>query len=505
MKTILNIVVFLVPVMLFTNCNKDKLVIYPAPESEKHAEDYVLKVNGKDVFCYEAKVYDTRYTEGMMYGELGLEYSTVAFAYFDFSGSVKVKIAVNYNIESAVVRPLSNNIKPLVHKNTIEFTINKPGSYTIEPNGLDKRVMHLFANPIQEMPDPSDPNTIYFGPGEHVVNMISLEDNQTLFVDGGAVVYVDIGEDEVPYRTEIRSGIIELFRYDHAIQAVNASNIKIKGRGIIDFGRVGKKYGRKNPIHIGHCDNVEIEGVILRDATCWHLTLYRSSNVVVDNLKAISMNYNTDGICVVLSQNIHIKNCYFRQRDDGIIMKAMDTGNTDAFIEEVSNYPPASTSDVLVENCVLWSDWGYALGATYEIRNPIHDIIFRNCDIIHATHAVDLQGVLGVLVSDSSTVSNVRFENINIERSLKPLLKLEMRTTPWTVNPNLGNIRDIHFSNIRYLSGENQPVIFLGDSETSNITNVHLSELEFLGNLVKSYSDWDFIMNEHVNNIHFGE
>ncbi len=493
----------MIAVALFTGCNKGSLIIYPAPESEKHSEDYSLKVNGKDVFCYEAKVYDTRYTEGMIYGERGLEYSTVAFAYFDFYGSVKVKIAVSYDIESAVVRPISHNIKPVVRNNTIEFTIHKPGSYTVEPNGSDKRVLHLFANPFQEKPDTDDPDIIYFGPGEHVVNTINLKNNQTLFVDGGAVVYVDIGEDETPYRTEVRSGVIELFRYDHAIQAVNASNVKIKGRGIIDFGRVGAKYGRKNPIHIGHCDNVEIEGVILRDATCWHLTLYRSNNVVVDNLKMISMNYNTDGICVVLSQDVHIKNCFFRQRDDGIIMKAMDTGNTDAFIEEVSFYPPVSTSDVLVENCVIWSDWGYALGATYEIRQPVHNIIFRNCDIIHATHAVDLQGVLGVLVSDSSSVSNVRFENISIERSLKPLMKLEMRATPWTVNNDLGNIRDIHFNNIRYLSGEFQPVIFLGDSETSNITNVHLSGLEFLGKRIESVSDWNFVINEHVHNIHF--
>jgi hypothetical protein len=504
MKTQEKLTIFLIIVMLFSGCNKGNLVIYPAPESEKHSDDYTIMVNGQDVFCYEARVYDTRYTEGMLYGEKGLAYSTVSFAYFDISGSVKVKVAVNDDVASAVIRPLSHNIVPVVRNNTIEFTIHEPGSYTVEPNGSDKRVLHLFANPLQEKPDLSDPNIIYFGPGEHVVNTISLKDNQTLLVDGGAVVYVDIGEDETPFRTEVRSGVINLLRYDHAIQAVNAKNVKIKGRGIIDFGRVGEKYGRKNPIHIGHCENVEIEGVILRDATCWHLTLYRSNNVVVDNLKEISMNYNTDGICVVLSQDVHIKNSFFRQRDDGIIMKAMDTGNTDAFIEEKS-YPPTSTSNVLVENCVIWSDWGYALGATYEIRKPVHDITFRNCDIIHATHAIDLQGVLGVLISDSSTVSNIKFENITIERSLKPLIKLDMRATPWTVNHDLGSIHDIHFNNIHYLSGDMQPVIFLGESETGNIKNIHLSGLEFLGKRIESLNDWDFLINEHVHNIYFGE
>ena len=189
-----------------------------------------------------------------------------------------------------------------------------------------------------------------------------------------------------------------------------------------------------------------------------------------------------------------------RQRDDGIVMKSMDTGNMDAFITEVPQ-PETTTSNVLVEDCVIWSDWGFALGVTYEIRMPVKDITFRNCDIIHATHANKRQGVLGILVADSSTVSNVTFENIVIERSLKPLIKLDQRLTNWTVNKNLGRIHDITFSNIRYLHGEPQPVIFTAAQGKASIRDIYLNDLEFLGKKVHMVDDSEFQINENVENV----
>ena len=498
----------MITLVLLLNACKEQAVVetYEAPASEKPSDDYSLWVNNQEVFCYEARVYDTRYTEDIYYGEYGLPYSTVSFAYFDFSGRVKVTLRVNHDIETAVVRPLSWGIEPVVRANTIEFFIDKPGSYTVEPDGSDKRVFHLFANPLLETPDISDENLIYFGPGEHVVNTIELQDNQTLFIAGGAVVYFDVFEEDTVYRIETRNDDeIELKRYDHAIKAVNARNIKITGRGILDFSRVAEKYGRKNPIHINNCENVEIEGIIMRCATCWHATIYRSRNVLIDNIKEISFGFNSDGINMVLSQDVEVKNSFLRQRDDGIVMKSMDMGNTDAFITEIPQ-PGTTTSDVLVENCVIWSDWGYALGVTYETRMPVRNITFRNCDIIHATHATELQGVLGILVADSSSVSEVNFENITIERSLKPIIKLEQRITKWSVNKELGPIHDIHFSGIRYLEGEPQPVIFHGDGGgKSGIKNIYMEDLHFLGKDIVDLDDWDFRMNEFVEEVHLNE
>jgi hypothetical protein len=486
-------------------CEKSKqanVEVYSAPESEKPSDDYRVHVNDQEVFCYECEVYDTRFTEGKFYGEKGLSYSIVAFAYFDFSGRVKISIKVNRNIHSAVIRPLSRNITPVVKENTIEFEIDQPGPLTIEPDGIEKRVLHIFANPMQQKPDINDENIIYYGPGDHVVNTIKLKSNQTLFIDGGAILYFDAFEnDKVYHITGQAGGTIQLKRYYHAIEAVHARNIKIKGRGIVDFSRIIEKYGRKDPIKIINCENVEIEGIILRRATCWHATIYRSKNVTIDNMKEISCGYNSDGINILLSQDVYIKNCFMRQRDDGIVMKSMDIRNLDASITEAPK-SVTSTSNVLVENCVIWSDWGYALGITYEIRMPVKDITFRNCEIIHATHATEAQGVLGILVSDSSSVSNVKFENITIERSLKPLIKLDQRLTGWTKNKNLGQIHDVTFSNIRYLEGDPQPIIFDCSLGKGNIYDIYLRDLKFLGKKIEDIDDWEFKINKNVEDVY---
>ncbi len=484
----------------------DRPTLYPAPESEVPFADYRIQVNDREVFCHAARVFDSRFTEGTLMGSPEITYSTVGFGYFDISGKVRVRIKVNREISSAVIRPLSRGIEPTVKDNTIEFTVDEPGALTIEPDGSEKRVLHLFVNPKEESrPDPEDESVIYFGPGEHVVDTIRLKSDQTLYVDGGAVVYFDVTDDSPVHRKEYRSRkAVTLKRYDHGIHAVAAKNLKIKGRGILDFSRVLEKKGRKNPIHINACHNVEIEGVILRGANCWHATIYRSKDVEIDNLKEIGAGYNTDGINIVLSQDVHIHDCFMRQRDDGIVMKSMDTGNMDAFIEEIPQ-PDTSTSRVLVEDCVIWSDWGYALGVTYETRMPVNDIEFRNCEIIHATHATPGQGVIGILVADSDVVSDVRFNDITIERSLKPLIKLDQKITAWTVNPDLGEIRDIHFNNIRYLEGEPRPVIFHGFGDKGGIHDIHLHGLNFLGKDVRSIDDWKFIMNDKVRDVRFGK
>lgn len=505
---ITKLLIFTIMFFALACSNKGIVVVYDAPEGEKRSDDYRVWVNDKEVFCYEGQVYDTRFTEGRVFGENGLPYSTVTFGYFDFSGKVEVKVEVKnqHEVDSANIRPLSTGIEPVVNGNTILFKIRKPGSFTIEPNGSEKRVLHLFANPLMERPDPDEENLIYFGPGKHVVNTIRLMDNQTLFVDGGAVLYFDAFEDDTVYRIETRNNDeIHLKRYDHGIEAIGAKNIKIKGRGILDFSRIVKKNGRKNPIHINNCENVDVEGIILRDANCWHATFYRSKNVLIDNIKEIARGFNSDGINIVLSQHVHIKNCFLRQRDDGIVMKAMDTGNKDAFIDEVPR-SITSTSDVLVEDCVIWSDWGYALGVTYEVRMPVHDITFRNCDIIHATHKNNNQGVLGILVADKDVCSDVLFEDIRVERCLKPLIRIDTRYTKWTVSETLGNIKNITFRNVQFegkLDPEQNPIIIKGRSDSSTVRDITFNHVYISGDLLESTNDWNFITNEYVKGIQF--
>ena len=85
--------------------------------------------------------------------------------------------------------------------------------------------------------------------------------------------------------------------------------------------------------------------------------------------------------------------------DDTIVIKGID------------RYCDTDNKHILVENCVLWCDWGRACEIGLETScNEYSDIVFRNCDIVRAgDFACDVQN------GDWAEVHDVLFENINVE------------------------------------------------------------------------------------------
>lgn len=114
------------------------------------------------------------------------------------------------NVESAVVRPLSLGIKPVMEGDTLSFKLDRPAKLVVEINNDVLRVTHIFANPIEvDPPKRGDPGVRYFGPGVHKVGKIPVKSNETVYIAGGAGVY-------------------------GFIKADGLDNFRITGRGIID-------------------------------------------------------------------------------------------------------------------------------------------------------------------------------------------------------------------------------------------------------------------------------
>ncbi len=422
--------------------------------------EFQIKADGRIVPVATTRVYNWRnprppqsFAEGTPEAKLAehFHFNYASYAHLECEDEAEIEILLREEPTAdagPILRPLSYGIEPEVAGKTIRFTIRPGQQVSVEPYDDTGPVLHLFADvPEEDVPDADDPNVLYFGPGVHERAKIELHDNQTLYLAPGAVLKATIADNEPFERLEHR-GPIMLHHLDHFISAWDAENITIRGRGIIDTSDIANAFARKNPISLNRCKNVRISGITILDATCWTITLYRCRDCLVENIKQISAFFNSDGVNTVSSQNVVVRNCFLRNRDDGISVKAMDTGNKDCFlVEPEAELPGGEVDNVLVENCVIWSDWGYAFGATYEIRKPIRNITIRNCDVIHATHPGG-QGVIGVLVSDRDHVSDVLFEDIRVERTLKALIDLRIRVTPWTVDPNLGTIHDITFRKV---------------------------------------------------------
>jgi len=445
-----------------------KLVIYPAPAGEKASGDYTLEVNGQPVFVYTANT---------------LHGGPASFAYFDFSGTVNVKATATRKVDKAAVRPSSCGITPTVEGNTISFPLTQPRNLSLELNGGFERPLLLFANPLEvDPPKPDDPNVLYFGPGVHEIGTTKIESNKTVYIAGGAIVRGKIMPGEKPIQERNWAGNKV---YTNLICVENAKNVKVRGRGILDMSTL--PWHSKCPICISKCTDVLIEGIIVKDSPCWNMPIFGCQRVLYDNIKEISHRENSDGINIVNSQDVVVKDSFLRDNDDEICIKTTAP-------------PPAGESkNITVRNCVVWNDRAYAIGVTYETRANISDVLFKDCDIIH-DHGI---GSIAIHMSDGCTVSGVRFEDVRIEDTRSRVVRFWIGKDFWGHDKERGRIKGVMLKNVSVTGGPFAASELTGADATHLIEDVTFDNFRVHGKLIANAAAGKIAVNQHTKNIKF--
>lgn len=408
---------------------RTKTILYSAPDQEKKSGDFEVTVDGKPVFVYQARV--SKYPVNQIWPgyQRPLNQTEIAsFSYFDFKGEVVIKIISNKEINTLDIRPREYGIKPIIKGDTIVFKLSKPAQFIVEVNGYHQ-ALHIFANPVETFNiNKEDPKVHYFGPGTHEAGVINLKSDETVFIDGGAIVY----------------GVIN---------SEDSRNIKIVGRGILDASRI-ERGKAPNMITLKRVVNAYISGIILRDPHEWTVVPSNCDSLTIDNIKLIGLwRYNADGIDIVNSKNVIVRNTFVRSFDDNIVIKGLKRAYNEHF-NVIEN--------IIVDSCVLWNDWGRAIELGAEIvTDTMRNISFSNCYIPHfTTVAMDIQNC------DRGYVTDIRFKNISIEDPISdsltigttPIVKkawgkiivLGIYGTFYSADTIRGNINNIHFRNIRY-------------------------------------------------------
>ena len=373
------------------------------------------------------------------------ETELASFALLETDGPTRITLKPNRKFEQVVVKPLSKSILPEIENETISFTLPGPGQYTVELDGYHN-ALHVFADPVHAYDvDPASDNVIYFGRGIHEAGVIRMTEGQTLFIDEGAVVY-------------------------GRVEATDAHNIRILGHGILDASRVfttifaemgdeqreayEKGFAvpnadRQHTIHLQYCDNVEIHGITIRDSLVYNVKPVACRNLHIENVKIIgSWRYNADGIDMHNCEHVRIKGCFVRTFDDSICVKGFDyiQNEDDMFHNGILH---DVFTDVLVEDCVIWCDWGRSLEFGAETRaREISNVTFRNCDLIRNTHiALDVQNV------DYADIHDVLFENIRVEYdAVNPKPRRQKSDDDvYVPNPNSTFMADLLGSHITYI------------------------------------------------------
>ncbi len=430
MKPITTIILLIVSLLQAQAVN---LFTYDAPEGMAAAPDFELEVNGQPVFVYHTR--------------------TAAFAYFSFDGEVEVKVRSLAPVYDYDIRPKSTHIAGELYRNQIHFTLDKAANLSIEINKNIKRPLFIFANPLEtSIPDSSDKQVIFFEAGKiHDPGEVFIKSNQTVYIEGGAVVRGHFMTDR-------------------------GKNIKIMGRGILDNSLYLK--GEHRPIEINRCDNVRIEGIILSECRHWSCASFASKNITYHNLKIVSDNDWDDGIDIVGSRDIMVNNCFIRTKDDCIAIKS----GVNYFTDFNSGF---DVDNVLVQNSVLWNGvWGNALEIGFETRtDTIKNVTFKNCDIIHVEGP---EGTFTIHNGDRAVVKNVLYENIRVEDARGWLIDFKILESRYSKDTKRGKIEDVVFRNITVEGGTFPYSQLLGFDDAHGIKGIELENFIIHGTKVSS-------------------
>ena len=381
------------------------LILTNPPASEALYTRISVTVNGIPVKTTAARVSAMPYNTPWPGMQRPLDQTELA-PVLSFSSDETVTVSVTYETvpSEVLVRPLSRGVKACVEGSTATLTLPAPGAYTVEADGFHN-ALHIFFDPVKDFEGCAKgmDTVLRYGAGTHEVGDVEILSNTAIIVDRDAVVY-------------------------GSFSAIDAENIAVCGYGVLDGSREVRDnhtpllpYDYDAPIpadregflrfmadtrtlngilRFYRCNNVHVEGVILRDAATFAMIPANCDGMTVDNVKTIGMwRYNADGIDLFNCRNVTMRNCFLRDFDDCIVLKG------------IKGWDEWSMEHVLVENCVTWCDWGRNLEIGAETNAPAYrDIVFRNCDCIHgSTIFCDIQH------HNSAEIYDVTFEDIRCE------------------------------------------------------------------------------------------
>ncbi len=384
------------------------LRIHHPPKGEPVPTDFMVFLNGEQTALWYCRVSAMPYNTVWPGFQRPIEQTeTASFISFEMQEPVKVRLVACKAFSEAIVRPLSKNIHPATQGREIMFTISEPGGYTLELDGMH-HALHIFANPLTDFGvDKAAPGVRYFGPGVHEAGNLELNDGETLFVDGGAVLYGSVSAFHKKNVRIVGYGVIDGSREERT-----TANLLIPVDYAVDGGDLRceetlRAYMRENRVlngcvHLYSCQDCEIAGIIARDSSTFAYIAAGCERLNCEWIKTIGMwRYNSDGIDLFNSRYVRIANGFFRDFDDCIVLKG------------IKGWDRENLHHITVTGCTVWCDWGSALEIGAETcADEYHDIVWENCDVIHASHVV-----MRTHNSDRAHVHDMVLRNIRCEYS----------------------------------------------------------------------------------------
>lgn len=432
------------------------------PRSCRFSTDFALHVNGYPVEVLRTDVADF-----------------AIFVYDATQGPAEVAVTLlDRPIEGHVIRPLSLELEGSVtDAGQLVFQMVAAHKVSVEFDGF--RPLYVWANaPELDAPDPDDPKVHYYKAGQtYEIGHVAMQPGETFYIEGGAVV-----------KGRISGG--------------HADHISIRGFGIFDGSYYGLNQGAHVPsILLERCHHVLIRDITMIHPSGWMIVPGACEHVEICNVKQIGEVMCSDGIDIVGSKHVHIHDCFLRNNDDCVVVKAFNMQNKKQLAACVDFR--VSPEDILVENCTFANDpSGNAMEIGHELSvERVSGVTFRNIDVL----SVHGQGaVFSIHNNDRAVIEDILFEDIRIEHCWDKFIDFRISKSRFSSDDERGHIRNVTLRDINWhrpARNEGYTISIMGGWDAEHlIEDVTLDNVCINGRPIQHIDELE-ITTRHARNI----
>lgn len=412
---------------LFANaCDK------PAEKSEEEDPSTERKIE------YRGTVGTYKYFEGVIpslryvvtvNGENQLVYPTEDqdICIFSCKDTVCVEItSPSQVIKTAVVRPIYKKTDWWVAKDRMVIYMAPKDRLVVDLNGDNgNESLILFANPIDaEKPDRNAAGVKYFEAGKvHTPGPISLKSNETLYIEGGAIVKSNVS-------------------------SADATNVTVAGGGILISSP-----DENRPVNFKNVTDSHIRDITVINASNWTTTFNLCDNLDFDNFKSYatpslaneSGNEN-DGMDLMACNRCTIKHGFSCCYDDTYCIKTQKWDYC------------GTTDGIHYEDCIAWNKGGgnsFEIG--YELNQNVSNVSYKDIYSIHSASRIGSsgpfrRGAVTIHCAAAGTVSGITYENVYIEDPAIYGIHMQILQTSYGIGTGVvwapGVVKDVRMKNV---------------------------------------------------------
>lgn len=411
-------------------------------------------------------------------------------------------------IESRIVAP------------TFKSKVYKPSIKTTNPAAKNQKAINAAILKCHK----AGGGKVVIPAGNYMTGAITLRSNVNLVVEKGAELVFAFDRKLYP-NVETRWEGLDIINYQPCIYAVDAQNIAITGKGIINgngsnerwwYMKGNKHHGyhegvdewqgsdgvgtratllkmadnqvpvkdrifgmgkglRPQLINFVRCQNAIIEGVELRDSPFWVIHPLFVKNLTVRNVKIYNDGPNGDGCDPESCEDVLIEGCTFHTGDDCIALKS--GRNADGL------RAATPCKNIIIRKCKMADGHGGVVIGS-EISGGCSNIFAEDCDM----DSPNLDRVVRIKTNTcrGGINENIYVRNIRVGECREAVMRINLVYEPKEIaeRGHIPTVRNVYIDNIT-CNKSKYGILLNGltekDSKTPQIYNINVKNCRFGG------------------------